>query len=264
MSNTTDRIESDLNQTRDAIHDTINALGQKLSPGQLIDELIGLAKGQTGVFASNLGRQVRDNPLPAALIGAGVAMYILNRNSHGGASHAVLSADDWNVEERYRRVEQARWGTVRNPNESEDDFKSRLADAQGLALQLKQNAGEAIHQFRERIAQAVTSLEQSAQATRERVGAAFSGAVHFAKDQVAHAKHAGADAVHSAEDMYQANPLAAGAIALGIGALIGGAVPLSSAERDTLKGVADEATRLGADLAQRGAQAVEQRATALN
>lgn len=283
MSTTTDRIEADLDQTRHALHDTIEALGNKLSPGQMLDEVIGLAKGQTGAFVANLGRGVRDNPLPILLIAGGIAWLAANR--YGGGSHAVVSADDWDLEERYRRVEQARWSTPRNAGESDDDYHNRLHDAHSTALQLKQNAGEAMDAFKQRVRDAVSSLEQRAAATRQRIGAAFSGAVHYAQDQARHAGHfahhqaeraaaASKNAVHSAENFYEANPLATGAIALGIGALLGSVVPLSNTERDTLGDVADKAARAGGDLAdraaragadlvERGAHAVEERAATL-
>ena len=64
MSLETDRIEADLNQSRHRLNDTLEALGQKLSPGQMVDEVLGLAQGQAGEFASKLGRQVKDNPPP--------------------------------------------------------------------------------------------------------------------------------------------------------------------------------------------------------
>ena len=59
--------------------------------------------------------------------------------------------------------------------------------------------------------------------------------------------------------MYDETPLAAGAIALAVGALIGAATPLSRQERDALGGIADKAVSKGADLAERGARAVEER-----
>lgn len=68
------------------------------------------------------------------------------------------------------------------------------------------------------------------------------------------------DAKHQATDLYDQNPLAAGAIGIAIGAIVGSLAPLSSLERDKLQGVADNAMRAGADLAERGANAVEKAA----
>src|ERR1043165_638847 len=110
MSMETDRIEADLNQSRHRLNDTLAALGDKLSPGQMLDEVMGLAQGQAGDFAKKLGAQVKDNPLPTLLIAAGVGMLLMNRNH---ATHGVnsMSADDWHHERRYRSLEEARWST---------------------------------------------------------------------------------------------------------------------------------------------------------
>ena len=78
----TDQIEQDIN-SRHALNDTIEQLGGKLSPGQIVDEAMGLMQGQFGKLGANLGRQVRDNPIPLLLIGAGIGMLALaNRNGH--------------------------------------------------------------------------------------------------------------------------------------------------------------------------------------
>jgi hypothetical protein len=57
MTQETDKIEADINRSRHALNDTIEQLGGKLSPGQILDEALGLAKGQAGEFTANLGRQ---------------------------------------------------------------------------------------------------------------------------------------------------------------------------------------------------------------
>ena len=55
--------------------------------------------------------------------------------------------------------------------------------------------------------------------------------------------------------------MAAGAIGLAIGALIGSLTPLSSVERDGLHDVADKTAKAAAGLAERGADAVQKAAS---
>ena len=62
----TDKIEAEINRSRHALNDTIEQLGGKLSPGQIVDEALGLAQGQLGQFTANLGRTARDNPIAAS------------------------------------------------------------------------------------------------------------------------------------------------------------------------------------------------------
>jgi ElaB/YqjD/DUF883 family membrane-anchored ribosome-binding protein len=267
MSMETDRIEADLNESRTRLNDTLSALGSKLSPGQMVDEVLGLAQGQAGEFASKLGRQVKDNPLPTILIAAGVGMLLLNHQRQHGSSS--MSDDDWHHERRYRSLEEARWHTPRNAGESDSDYEGRVHSAYAKTLDLKQKADEAVHEFKERVSRTVEGIQTRAADIRDRMTQRAADAKHYAQDQARRlgerASHQAqrlgeraSDAKHRAEDFYQDTPLAAGALAVAIGALIGSATPLSNAEREGLRGVADTAARKGADLAERGARAVEQ------
>jgi ElaB/YqjD/DUF883 family membrane-anchored ribosome-binding protein len=256
MSMETDRIEADLNQSRHRLNDTLEALGHKLSPGQMVDEVLGLAQGQAGEFTSKLGRQVKDNPLPTLLIAAGVGMLLLNRNKGGDNS---VSADDWRHERTYRSLEEARWNTPRNIGESDADYEDRVHHAYVKTLDLKQRAGEAMHEFKDRVKRTVEGIRANAEGARERMAHVLSEAKHGVEDQARKLGQTASTARHSAENFYADSPLAAGAIALAAGALIGAATPLSRPERETLRGVADKAASTGADLAERGARMVEER-----
>jgi ElaB/YqjD/DUF883 family membrane-anchored ribosome-binding protein len=250
MSMETDRIEADLNASRHRLNDTLSQLGSKLSPGQMLDEVLGLAQGQAGQFTAKLGRQVRDNPMPTLLIAAGVGMLFLQKNGGQHASH-----EDWQHEARYRSLEEARWSTPRNVGETDDAWNERVHAAYAKALDLKQMAGEAAHDFKERVSKTVHGIQRRATEVRDRVKSTASDVSHYAQDQARNIGQRASQARHSAEDFYQDTPLAVGAIALAIGALIGSATPLSDTEREGLSGVADRAARTGANLADRAARA---------
>lgn len=254
MTFETDKIEQDIDRSRTALNDTINRLGGKLSPGQMLDEAVGLAQGQFGHLTSNLGKQVRDNPVPLLLIGAGIGMLVLNGRKHDAPK---LSEDDWRAEHHFRKVEHARSTAPRAEGETEDAFKARLHDAHAAALNIKQSAGEAYDAFQARVTRTVEGLERRAMSVRDAVGDGVSKAGAYVSEQAKHAGELAGQAKHQAIDFYDQNPLTAGAIGIAIGALIGTLAPLSSLERDKLQGVADDAMRAGAGLAERGASAVE-------
>ncbi len=258
MTMETDKIEQDIDRSRSALNDTINRLGGKLSPGQIVDEVLGVAQGQFGKFTTNVGRQVRDNPIPLLLIGAGVGMYLLNqRQQHD--NEPKIHEDDWRAEHHFRKVEHTRANSPRAADESEEAYTRRLHDEHAKALDIKQMAGEAYDAFQARVSRTVEGLERRAMSVRDAVASGMSKAGHFIHDQAQHAGEMATDAKDKAGTMYNENPLAAGAIGVAIGALLGSLAPLSSMERDKLHGVADEAMKAGAGLAERGADYVEKK-----
>jgi len=265
----TDRIEAELNQSRTKLSDTLDALGNKLSPDQIASEVAGMAKEQARKVASGVSRQVRENPVPLLLIGAGVALLAYNNRRSLG-----ISSDDWSSDRKYRSIEEARWATPRLPNETDDAYNDRVHDAYAGALGLKQKAGEALSEFKSRVLSAVESAKVAAADARDRIASAVSDGAHYvsdkATDSARYISHKASDsahyvgrkasqAKHATEDAYEENPLAIGAMLLGVGALIGFFTPLSQTEREGLRGVADKAARAGADLADRGVRMVENR-----
>jgi ElaB/YqjD/DUF883 family membrane-anchored ribosome-binding protein len=66
-------IEREIDVQRARVEDTIDELQQRLSPGQLVDELLAYTKGGGGEFVSGLQRHVTANPLPVALLGVSLA-----------------------------------------------------------------------------------------------------------------------------------------------------------------------------------------------
>ena len=294
MTEETDRIEAQINRSRHALNDTIEQLGGKLSPGQILDEALGLAQGQAGQFTANLGRQVRDNPLPVLLVGAGIAMlFMQKKNGHAHMASSQWSDEDWGYETRYRDLEAARASIMRRTDETDDEYEMRVHEAEARALGLQKEGGELPDAFKQRVKGAGEKLAHTAKGIRDRMGSAMhavgSGVGHaahavgagvgavthgvgsaahavssgvgmakdFVGDQTANLKEGLANARYKTQDLYNEYPLAAGAIGLGIGAVIGAMTPLTSVEREQLQGVADAAAKAGADLAEKGARAVE-------
>jgi hypothetical protein len=74
MSIETESLEHKVEHHRARVDSTLGELRDRLSVGQIVDEVWARFKrGQGGDAVKNIGRQVRDNPLALGLIGAGVA-----------------------------------------------------------------------------------------------------------------------------------------------------------------------------------------------
>lgn len=76
--------------TREAMDETLDELGNRLNPHSILDDAMEFFKspqaqatakktgGAINAFAQNLGRQIRDNPIPTLLVGAGLAWMAFN------------------------------------------------------------------------------------------------------------------------------------------------------------------------------------------
>jgi hypothetical protein len=80
-------IQAEIDRTRDEMDGTLRLIEQRLTPGQLMDQGLDYLKNSGAKeFASNLGSSVKDNPLPVALVGIGLAWLMAAGKSSGSAS----------------------------------------------------------------------------------------------------------------------------------------------------------------------------------
>lgn len=77
-----EEIEGEIEHTRSEMRETLDAIQRRLTPGQMMDEVMTYFRQGPGAFASNLGRTVRDNPIPVALVGAGLAWLAMSGSRH--------------------------------------------------------------------------------------------------------------------------------------------------------------------------------------
>lgn len=93
-----EEIEADIQRVRSRMNDTINAIENKLSPGQLIDQTMHyLRHNGAGEFASNLGATVKQKPVPVTLVGIGLGWLMMaqrpDRETTSNSGGAKATAD---------------------------------------------------------------------------------------------------------------------------------------------------------------------------
>ena len=72
-----DALERDLAEERARVAKTIDEIQHRLSPGQLIDEVMRHGRGAGSDVVSGLARTLSANPVPTALIGLGLLWLLL-------------------------------------------------------------------------------------------------------------------------------------------------------------------------------------------
>jgi hypothetical protein len=93
MGTQSEQLEREAHQVRVRLTKTLEELRAVMTPGQVVDQLADYAReGPAAEFFRNLAREIRENPLPLTLIGAGVAWLIIasSRSSRARAKHSTV------------------------------------------------------------------------------------------------------------------------------------------------------------------------------
>jgi len=202
--NTSDpgRIERDLDQTRVRLDTHLAELQERLSPGQVVDDLLSYFRGTGGDdFTRNLVESVRANPLPAAVTGIGLAWLMASnpRRQAGSSGSGGLTAMPPASGSRVRvsgdpgassgydllttRVRGAEEGVVRRPDEAEHAYQDRLNEARGQAMGLARQAQETAESFAQRVQAALASAASAASQAGASMTQAVTQGAHDLRDR---------------------------------------------------------------------------------
>jgi hypothetical protein len=268
MSRSASEIEREVEASRANVENTIEALKDKMSLGQIVDEAARYFKDSGGShMVSNLGSQVRDNPLPLALVGIGLAWLMSGRGqphlrgAGGGNGFRPRFGFSGSHFEGAPHPDYSRWARQDEDWEGRSTNGGRLTDAAS-------NAAESVSSGVHRVAsgvgsalasagEAVTSAGSSVASGASRAAsAAWSGGAH-AQDAASHygagmydeaARYGGA-ARRRASDLFEAEPLVLGALGLAVGAAIGAMLPRTSVEDRFLGETGDRVRDSAAEMA---------------
>ncbi|WP_181703475.1 DUF3618 domain-containing protein [Chthonobacter albigriseus] len=257
-----DRIETEVEEARARLTRTLDEIRDRMSPGQILDQALDYARQSGGgEFTRNLGRSVRDNPLPLLMMGAGMAWLMASDRRSGAAAGRYPAAGY--AEDQYG-----------NPVDTSPGFGERVGDvagrashaassayhgaadtAGGIASSVKNAAssvasavGSAVHSVGDAasgaasaVGGAASSIGSTASSVGHRAGSMAGSASSYGRSTGENLAGYGSQVRHGWSRLLQDQPLVAGAIGLAIGAAIGAALPSTRAE-DRLMG--DTADRL--------------------
>jgi hypothetical protein len=230
-------LERDVDAEREQVSQTIDALQAKADLGNVVDQIVKAVGKNGGEVSRNLGRTLRDNPLPALLTGVGLAWLMAGSGRPAyryGRDYAGPDYDDWESsddEYRYRGFSGVATGRISSaPSYVGSDGEAPSSDTPGIG----ERAASVANDLRDRAAGTASDLrakaEDTAQGTRDMardVGEAARMRASAARRRTSRLGH---DAQERVDDMMQDQPLVLGALALAVGAAIGGALPRSRAE----------------------------------
>jgi ElaB/YqjD/DUF883 family membrane-anchored ribosome-binding protein len=227
-----EQLRLELAHTRAQMSETVYALQSRANPTYVREQATEQVKN------SGLAQTVRDNPIPAALIGAGMVglawLIAGGRSQDSGTGSGQQSLPGASYGEPYRQEYPYDSSTGYDYGDSGSE-QGRVGQS---AEQARQRAGEMGGQARER-------MSQAGDRTREQAGRAQAQAQEQAQR-----------AQGGFERALQENPLAVGIAAIGIGAAVGLAIPSTAKENELMGETRDKL----ANRAQRQVQEASQRA----
>jgi hypothetical protein len=261
-------LELEAEAARARMAETANTIRSKLTAGQMLDEFSGMVSG--GDLSQGLGKlkdQVRDNPLPLTLIGAGIALLAFGPRTGGSSAGAALGSlfgggrshdRQPDEEEHFAGGVRRRPPTPGSEGRPADPFAAAGNDdgngsgGEGLAAK----ASGAAHVAADGVRSAAGSVRSAAHDAGERVS---DGASHLmdTADRLGHEMLTGASrrtkqATSAAADAIEQEPLAIGALGLLLGAILGATLPVSQFEEEQLGPHAKKLRKGAEDLADRG------------
>jgi hypothetical protein len=281
-----DRIEDNLERTRSRMDARLNQLQDRLSPGQVLDDLMTYFRGSEGAeFGRNLLDSVKSNPLPAALTGIGLTWLMAANQHHQPATNGKVTSTgsgasglSWHsIDEFDEHLRTTEAMVVRRTEDDDVAYQTRLDEARAKVLGISRTADESSRSFGQRIQDAISatkgSLSQAAQGLGDKANMAkdtLTAAVGQASSQIGGMVHAAGDKVAGGVQTIQQmsnnlfatmgdNPVLLGGVGLMVGALLGSLVPQWVAEEVALSDLAgtvrSTATGLAQQVVDRGSEA---------
>lgn len=252
------QIEREVEGSRARLSESLDALRDQVSPGHLMDQAVEYVRGSGGAeFAQNLGKAVRDNPLPVLLIGAGVGWLLLSgsKPSERGAAEPrrALPPPGTSYGTGY--------GTGASSGAAGAD---EVGGSSGPSL--TERAGAAAHGIGERVSDAASQAYQTvagaagsvADSAGSAAGTVTQRATELGHDLRDHASRAGGSAQQGLGWLLQEQPLVLGAIGVAVGAAVGALLPGTRVEDRLMGETSDSVTRQVKTAAQEGYERVQE------
>ncbi len=264
-SDDTEKIRTDIVETRSQMSETIDAIQEKLSFSNIseqvkdgVSEHINSAiqtakdsvydatlgkvgnvmnyvnKGMNEVADTKLGHTIRKNPLPIALIGLGLGMLYMNKSEKRSQYRYNRNQNDYDYdrEDGYNRREfssRDNQSAMRDNQSTMSTAQNKLSDTAGAVSDTVSNAAGAV-------SDTVSDVAGKAYKQVGNIGSQVKDVAGSAQDQY--------------EYYMDENPLAVGAVALALGAAVGISIPSTRFEgelmgetRDNLMQKAEETAR---------------------
>jgi len=273
--NNPDVIRSDIDDTRRRMDDTMNALGDRLHPQHLLDEVLGFFRREGSNNDARIAQvrekitqsadhamhavvdTVKSNPIPAVLIGAGLAWMVYesrrdksgysysNERSYSGTSRSMRDPDLYSDEP----LDYPAPSSV--DDESDSEAGSKLGQIKDT---IAEKAGSVANRVKEQVSNAGKVVQDKVGSLRERAGQMNTTVQDGTRRLYDRTRE-------QASSTVEHHPLEVGLAALAAGLVAGLALPTPAAVNRTVGPMADKlrdrAEEAGAEMLEKGKRVAE-------
>ena len=183
------QLEREAEQTRAQLAQTLDELRERITPGQLVDQAVDYAKDSGGgLFVRNLGQQATANPLPVALIGAGVAWLMLSNGRQQSAKAASINrAAETAIDSARQTVTETTARVAEVGRKTSDQIKQFGQDASQRASDWMSDTSDRITDARERFRERADATRSTAEYSSHSAAFPASEAVSPVRDRASSA-----------------------------------------------------------------------------
>jgi len=239
----TEQLERETEQTRARLAETLEEL-KTMTPGRVLDEVLDYAKEGGGDLLRGLGRQVSDNPIPAALIGAGLVWMMVG---HGKTNGSTAPRTNGNGQSTREAISSATDSAIQmgsefgsKAREMGSDIGERASDAAQSVKDTMQSAASSVSSTASAIGESASSAYDRVAETATRAKWAVKDAAYSAKESAVALEESAVAATRSVFDFCKDQPLVLAGLGLAIGAALGAAIPETEAEDRLMGETADQ------------------------
>lgn len=250
-------IEQEIAQDRQRIEERLDAIQQRMSPGQLVDEALAYVKSSGGgEYASNFGAAVKNNPIPLALMGVSLAWLMAGPKTNL-ASYAKSSDQTYPLatttgalrrigppepdgDAHYSHFSDAGGSRFKALTDKTGRRAGHFIDASGKTYRGFADAtGRQIHDIRDEAGNLFDEASGWASSTWQSITSSAGKAGEKLSNVGSNATDMGSQLNDAVLKHFKDQPLVGGALAFALGAAIGAALPQTQTENEALGETSD-------------------------
>jgi len=126
MESQSARLEREAEETLWQLSGTLEELRGRMTPGRVVDQVIDYTRDSPGAdFLRNLGKEVRQHPMPLVLVGIGILWLLLASNR---TSRAVIASAADQLTAKAEDIGAATSAAVSRTSEWSQQMAARIAD----------------------------------------------------------------------------------------------------------------------------------------